>query len=373
MVFVLAALFAPFPLAAQRVEAGMVDESYRYRGPEPADVHLTAVPYHAALRAGWVGFDLGGTVARIDLNGFADTSSARVSDVEWGVSVAPPSGSFFIRVGGDVVGDKAGTYGEALVLGFLGGELVPYAIARRPTATTMGVDAGAELPVGDVRLGLAAGGQAPVSPDPLQLGAFTYRASSEVHASATVERVVHRTGSLFGRAAFQRFFDDELNGTPLYRAGSRIDLAGSYSAPIGLRGSGQLYGTLRILGAADVTRATTRDTEAVRAKLALLVPGLNGTGAERVGVVGGRLRVEGRRIAAIPEVELRVLAADGGILDWIGSAALGAEVRVAGGRLGPRLVVAPEARYRRGRTRSAEGDLDVDGWQIGASGRLVWP
>lgn len=155
--------------------------------------------------------------------------------------------------------------------------------------------------------------------------AGAYRPGDQFQVTAAVDRIVGGAGKLTLRLDGSFFRDGELDGTNVFRSGSRLGAVGSYSYPLGPASSGLFYAGYRH-----------------RSEGTFLVD-LDPRPSQGVAVAGAAIRTPGLGGVLTPSVDLRALRRDDGV-DQGWSVGLGGS-----GEWGTQVVtVVPTARFRFG-------------------------
>jgi len=158
-----------------------------------------------------------------------------------------------------------------------------------------------------------------------EASAGAYRPGDQFQITAAVDRIVGGSGKLTLRLDGSFFRDGELDGTNVFRSGSRLGAVGSYSYPLGPASSGLFYAGYRH-----------------RSEGTFLVD-LDPRPSQGVAVAGAAIRTPGLGGVLMPSVDLRALRRDDGV-DQGWGVGLGGS-----GEWGTQVVtVVPAARFRFG-------------------------
>jgi hypothetical protein len=339
-------------LGEPRVGAGVRFESYSFSDAESVNlesVSLLTIPVSARATIGRR-FELGVTGAfasgaasrqsghESKLSGLIDTQvrlTARLAEDRFRLEAVAllPTGT------GKLEAD------ELDVAGLIAADVLPFAISHWGTGGGVGVNAAAAVPVSPATtLGFSAGYVLAREYEPLAAGDFNYRPGNQLHARAALDHVIGRSGKIAVALSYQRFSEDQGNGTNLYQAGDRLQGVGSLAFPAGARASGIVYlGILR--------RLEGKYTSA----LLPVVP------TEDLAYAGGSMRQPLAGLVLLPSVELRLVGNDDGIdQGYTVSAGTGAEVPLG------TVELVPSVRLRFGRLTVRENqESGITGLELG--------
>lgn len=359
----------PSDLSAQEVGAGAVAQTYTFGSPDAAglaDFRLVTLPLAFSVPIGAY-VEIGAATAFADGRATGTDGStaslAGFTDTDLFLSLGLGRDRAALTLGFTAPsGATSLSLAEATVAGIVAAELLPFAITTWGSGGGAGGDLALAFEAGGWGLGLSGGYQAPRSYEPLDAEAFAYRPGAQMRARVAVDRRVGSASTLAVVVGVQRFEDDALDDSNLFRSGTRVDGSASLTFPVGIRGSGQLH-----------AGAYLRD----RGTLLLEAPALDGAGdspGQQLLTAGGAFRLPlADRVVAVPSVDGRVFRTDDGVgQGWLASAGVGFEIRLAGASFGRHVLLSPHAAFRRGRAVVREdSESDVTGWEAGVTLRLA--
>jgi hypothetical protein len=368
IVAIIAALGAtPTAAQARSVGAGVLVQTYTFQDAEQAglaDVTLRAAPFGAVLPLGSrlavqvVGAWAEATVTGPDgsagtLEGLVDT------DVDVALALVPDrvivTGGFSIPTG-----DASQTIGEVGVAGVLAAELLPFAVTSWGTGGSAGGELALAFQAGAWGVGMSGGYRSALSYEPLADQAFSYRPGAELRARLSLDRDVGESGTLSLLAGWQRFGEDATSERNLFRPGDRFEAVASYAVALGVSASGLFYAS-----------ASRRENGTVLVETPDL-EGATDAPAQALFQAGATFRIPGARVSLLPDVELRAFRSEDGVgQGWLAGAGAELELRLAGRRSGPQLLLAPAGRLRVGHVVVSEGsESGLTGWEAGVTLRL---
>jgi hypothetical protein len=328
IVAIIAALGAtPTAAQARSVGAGVLVQTYTFQDAEQAglaDVTLRAAPFGAVL-------PLGSRLAVQVVGAWAEAT------------VTGPDGS-------------AGT----LEGGVLAAELLPFAVTSWGTGGSAGGELALAFQAGAWGVGMSGGYRSALSYEPLADQAFSYRPGAELRARLSLDRDVGESGTLSLLAGWQRFGEDATSERNLFRPGDRFEAVASYAVALGVSASGLFYAS-----------ASRRENGTVLVETPDL-EGATDAPAQALFQAGATFRIPGARVSLLPDVELRAFRSEDGVgQGWLAGAGAELELRLAGRRSGPQLLLAPAGRLRVGHVVVSEGsESGLTGWEAGVTLRL---
>lgn len=359
---------ASAPVAAQSGGGGLHVQSYRFNDPQAAglaDFRLMSAPFAVALPVGrMIGLEIMGAWAEGRATGpeGAEAVLSGTTDTRAALSVTLVPEHVVVRAESEFpTGRSMHSLEEAAVAGVVAAEFLPFAISSWGSGGSVGGDVALAFQAGGVGIGMSGGYQAAREYEPLTDQPFVYRPGDQLRVRLALDGDVGESGTLSVLLGVQRFSEDLLGGTNLFQSGNRVEGLVSYAFAVGLRGSAQLYGGVlhrargAVLGDLPALEGAT-DSPSQQ----LLSAGL-----------GLRLPVGGRTVFR-PTGDVRgIRTADGIGQGWMGSAGAAFDLRVAGRRFGPRLVLAPSARVHFGRiVAREEAESSLTGWEAGFTVRV---
>lgn len=360
-------LVGPAAAAAQSAGVGARAQTYTFDDPRTAGLErftLVALPYAAAVPlGGGFSFAVGGAYAtgratgeegqEATLSGFTDTDIAVGFALDdWLVLSADAT----VATGRSTLTTK-----ESLVAGVVAADLLPFSVDTWGSGRRMGGSLAVATQAGAWGLGFAAGYRVSSAFEPLPDQPLTYDPGDELHLRVAFDRNVAASSTLSLVLGYQRFSDDELLQTNLFKSGSRLQSVVSLAFPLGVRTSGLVYAGLN-----HRSRGTLLLDESILA-------GAGDSPSQQLLLTGANLRIPlGRRAALLPQTELRVFRAeDGASQGWVASAGASLDLRASGNSAGMRLVLSPLGHLRLGRVIVEEGaETGFFGWEAGLTLRM---
>ena len=354
-------------VGAQSVGGGAVLQTYTFDDPQSAGVErlrLITLPWAASVSLG--------SVAAITLDGAwasgeatsAGGQSATISGLtDTNFAATLGLGPDWLVLSADATlatGRNALSLEESLVAGVVAADLLPFAINTWGSGGSMGGSVAAATQLGPWGLGLAAGYRLARAFEPLSGVSLGYRPGNQLQLRAALDRDVGAS-TLSAVVGYQRFSDDEIQGTNLFRSGNRLQGTVSLAFPLGLRSSALVHA-----GVQHRSSGTLLLDES-------LLAGAGDSPSQQLFSAGADLRLPlGRAVALFPTTELRVFRAeDGASQGWVGTAGVTLDLRLAGNSTRTRLVLSPSARLRTGRVVVEEGaESGLFGWEAGLVLRL---
>ncbi len=362
------ALCSPIAAWGQAARAGGSFQFYSFADAEAAGLEsfsLFTAPYAVAVPiAGLVAVDVSGAYAQGIATGPGGVE-ARMSgptDTQLGLS---------LLLGGDRVvlstsmslptGQESRSLEEATVAAVVAAELLPFPLATWSAGGGAGGDLSLAVQAGEWGIGLAGGYWAGREFEPVPGETFAYRPGDQIQARVALDRDVGESGTLSLLVGLQRFGEDRLEGSNLFRSGNRLEGLVSYAFALGLRGSALAYGGVY---------------HRARGSLLLESPSLDGatdSPSQQLFLGGLNLLLPaGRRVDVVPDVNLRVFRSGDGVgQGWLASAGGALDIRVSGTSFGRNLVLSPSAKARLGRVIVREGaESGIVGWEAGLTLRM---
>lgn len=356
-------LAIPSRLSPQAAGVGIQVQHYSFGDPGAVGIEgytLTTAPFAVSVPVGsWFTFEASSATAK----GVAKAPSGEevqlsgLTDTQIGISVPVGRDRAIVTFGATLpTGQTTLTLEEAAVAGIVAAELLPFAITTWGAGGGGGADLALAFAGGGWGFGVSGGYRTGREFEPLEAGEFSFRPGDQIRFRVAVDREVGEAGTLSLLVGAQRFGEDQLEGTNLFRAGTRVEGLVSYAFPLGLRGSALLYGSVLHRGAGTLLLRESA------------LEGARSAPTQDLFMGGGSFRLPaGRQVVFLPEAQMRVFRAEDGVSQgWIGTVGTGAELRVAGRSLGPRMVLAPSIRIRFGGvTVQEEATTGISGWEVG--------
>jgi len=293
-------VLAPALAVAQSPSAtgggGAVFEVYRFNDPGAAGLEqlsLLTIPVavSAALAPG-VGLDVVGTFARGSLR-HADGSESvltGLTDTQVALNATVLPGLFTVGVIGFLpTGKQKQTESEAEVAGAISADLLPFRISNWGTGGGLGLSGSVTHSTGQVGVGVSASYVLGREFD-LFASDFAYRPGNQLVVRAALDAVVAPASKLAVQLALQHASEDRVNGSNMFRPGSRVLGMVSYDFPAGAAGSAIVYGGVY-----------HRSAGTYLLESALSAP------SENLMLAGGGLRLPLAGVVLQPSVDLRVL------------------------------------------------------------------
>ncbi len=359
----LAGAFLPALAAGQTVGVGPVVQAYQFDNATAAgikSIQLISTPFAVTVPVmPTLAVAVSGAYARgvakaeggeqVTLQGLTDTNI----DVTFGVGLD----WLIVTAGASLpTGNNTHSLEESLVAGVVAAELLPFAVNTWGSGGNAGATVAAARQVGSWGLGLSAGYRVASEYEPLQSQTLSYRPGDQLQLRVALDRDVGTSGTFSVLFGAQRYGNDQISGSELFRSGLRLDAIVSYAFALGLRSSALVYG-----GVNHRANGTLLQQESA-------LGGATDTPAQQLFLAGADVRLPvGRRAALRPTADLRVFRAeDGASQGWISAVGVGFDYRVAGTNSGRRLVLTPSAKARFGRVIVSD-DLEtgVVGWEAG--------
>lgn len=249
---VVAAALALLPLAGHaqgsaEAGAGVAFESYRFGSPDELGVDeltLLTIPLAFSARStGGTALDVRGAWAEGTLTrpGAPSRSISGVTDLE--VSLTRTFGADAVvlgLVGVIPTGTSTHDAEEADVAAAIASDLLPFRISSWGTGGGIGGSVAVARRVGTMGLGASVGYVVAGEFEPRAGESVAFQPGDLIRAAAVVDRTLGAS-KLALRLGFQRYGEDALDGTNLFRSGNRYEAIGSYAFPAGARASGIVY------------------------------------------------------------------------------------------------------------------------------------
>lgn len=131
---------------------------------------------------------------------------------------------------------------EAQAAGAFAADLLPFRVTSWGSGGAAGMAATLSHAAGGFGLGVSAGYSAAQEFTPLAEDERAYRPGNEMTFRVAIDRTIGRSGKASLKLGAQRYGDDHLGGSNLYRSGDRYSAVGSYAFAAGGRSSGAVYG-----------------------------------------------------------------------------------------------------------------------------------
>lgn len=242
----------PAPLGAQLPsewagETGLSYEHYSFGDASAADVEslsLAVVPLTAAARIGPATLRVGGRYARGSL-ARGDGRTASISgptDTDLRVEV-PLAGDAVVLTGVASLPTGRATHGidEAEVAGAVAADVLPFRITNWGTGGGVGGSVAAARAMGPYGVGISAGYVVTGDFEAREGDETRYEPGDMLRVNAVVDRSVGAS-KVSARLSYQRYSEDALGGTNLFRAGDRLEALGIMSFPVSRSASAMVYG-----------------------------------------------------------------------------------------------------------------------------------
>lgn len=334
---------------------GAVWQSYRFGSADAVgveEISLFTVPVAFSARSGGgTAFDVRGAWAEGTLKrpGGASRSIAGVTDLE--VSLTRTFGRDAVVLGlvGVVpTGKSTHSVEEADVAAAIAADLLPFRISNWGSGGGVGGSLAVAHRVGDVGFGASVGYVVAGEFEPRVGESVAFQPGNLLRAAAVVDRNIGGTSKLALRLGFQRYGEDAVEGTNLFRSGNRYEAIGSYAVPAGARSSGIVY-----VGALHRDRGS-------------YLTGVDEAPSQDLLVGGAALRAPAGGGVLTPSADLRVYRRSDGIgQGYIGGAGMAMEWPAGGATL------IPSARVRFGSIDVREGSSSgVTGFEGGMTIRF---
>lgn len=228
-------------------EAGVSYEHYSFGDAGGADVEslsLAVVPLTAAARIGPATLRIGGRFARGTL-ARGDGRTATLSgptDTDLRVEV-PVAGDAVVVRGVASLPTGRATHGvdEAEVAGAVAADVLPFRITNWGTGGGVGASVAAARAMGPYGVGISAGYVVAGDFEVREGDETRYEPGDLLRVNAVVDRSVGAS-KLSARLSYQRYSEDALGGTNLFRAGDRLEALGIVSFPVSRSASAMVYG-----------------------------------------------------------------------------------------------------------------------------------
>jgi hypothetical protein len=268
---------------------------------------------------------------------------------------------------------------ELSALSWIEGGMLPFSATPWPRGASIGGDAIARWEGGPATATVSGGWVRHLEDVAIDGERFSYRQGDQLRGSASMSVGIGKTGTAEGHASVQTFSADLGSGHEVPAAGTRVEAGLSLSwAPrpslgaIVYGGYQDAQGSPRFDDREEdpATAMTPEERELWEAAF----PGLAGVPFFGAAEAGIQLRVTGVRLAVLPEISVRVARRGSESSSILASAGARMELRLAGGRFGPRMILVPSGRIRAGRVVGTDGaESDVLGWQIGVGVAVASP
>lgn len=330
--------------------AGAVFQSYRFGSADAVgveEISLLTVPLAFSARSGGgTALDVRGAWAEGTLKrpGGASRSIAGVTDLEVSLTQTFGRDAVVLGVVGVVpTGKSAHSVEEADVVAAVAADLLPFRISSWGSGGGIGGSLAVARRMGDVGFGASVGYIVAGEFEPRVGESVAFQPGNLLRAAAVVDRNVGGTAKLALRLGFQRYGEDALEGTNLFRSGNRYEAIGSYAFPAGSRSSGIVY-----------AGALHRDKGSY-------LTGVDEAPSQDLLVTGAALRAPAAGGVLTPSADLRVYRRSDGVgQGYIGGVGVAMEWPTGGATL------IPSARVRLGSIDVREGSSSgVTGFEGG--------
>jgi hypothetical protein len=338
-------------------EAGMgaVWQSYRFDAADEVgveEISLLTVPLAFSARSGGgTAFDIRGAWAEGTLvrTGGSSRTIAGVTDLE--VSLTQTFGVDAVvlgLVGAIPTGKSTHSAEEADVAAAIAADLLPFRVSSWGSGGGIGGSVAVARRMGDVGLGASVGYIVAGEFEPRVGEPVAFQPGNLLRAAAVVDRNIGGASKLALRLGFQRYGEDALEGTNLFRSGNRYEAIGSYAFPAGSQSSAIVYA-----GALHRDRGS-------------YLTGVEEAPSQDLLVAGGALRAPAGGGVLTPSADLRVYRRSDGVgQGYIGGVGISMEWPVGGATL------IPSARARLGSIDVREGSSSgVTGFEGGMTIRF---
>ena len=355
-----AALTVPSVAAAQSFGVGPRAQTYTFGDPQAAGLEsftLLTLPYAVSTPlAGALSLSIGGAYAVGRATGSEGQEATLAGLTDTDVALGYAIGDW-LMVGADAsiaTGRSTLSTEESLVAGVIAADLLPFSVTTWGSGRRIGGTVAVATQAGAWGVGLAGGYRVASAFEPLPDQALTYNPGDELQLRLALDRDVAASSTLSVVVDYQRFSDDQLLETNLFKSGNRLSGIGSLAFPLGLRSSALVYA-----GVNHRSRGTLLLEEST-------LSGAGDSPSQQLLLAGTNLRVPlGRSVVVLPQAELRVFRAeDGASQGWVGSTGGSIDLRLLGNSAGTRLVLAPSGWIRLGRVIVEEGsETGLFGWE----------
>lgn len=333
LVAVIAGLFAllissPAEMAAQATpevvdaRGGLVLDHYSFSDEEATGIRslsLFTLPVSAAAPLGErLSVELRSAFARgsleradgssVDLSGLTDTE-LRVGFRRGGDMALQLQGIAMLPTG-----SSSQTPEEAQLAGAVAADLLPFRISNWGSGGGAGVHASVARSFGDTGAGLSASYVVGREFEPLEGEPFGYQPGDQLRIRGAVDHNVGPDARVALSLTLERFSDDAVDGTNLYRSGNRIQALASYAFAPTPRTSALAYGGVfhRSEGTALLDAAPAVPSQALL-------------------LAGGGVRVPMGWGVLVPSGDVRLFRTDDGVgQGWLTGVGLATEIPAAG-------------------------------------------
>ncbi len=359
----LAAAFLPLTAQAQapgpqpfQARVGAVFETYQFADEESVGIRslsLFSVPLAAAFPLGDAAtVEIRSALARGSMESAtgetADITGLTDTEVRLGFRIPGTVTIQLQAIGVIPTGNATHTEEEAVLAGAIASDLLPFRVSNWGAGGGGGALVGVIRSFGASALGVSASYLAGRTFEPLAGESFAYRPGDHLRIRGALDHDLAGAGRLTVSLTLDRFSEDLLDDTNLYRAGNRVQTVASYSFRQGRTGSGVVYGGVfhRSQGTALLEAAPS-------------IP------SQQLLLAGGGLRSPRGTLTWVPTVEFRIhRTADGVGQGWLPGAGLGVEIPTGG------WVVVPTVRGRYGRILVREGsESAISGLELSITAR----
>ena len=363
-----APLLAPRALDAQEVGSGVLIQSFSMSDPEQTGIdryELLVVPFSATLPIGdEVVATASGAWARgvVTGAGGGEAMLAGLTDTDIRLSWSPRPW-LVLRADATIrTGTSQLSLQEGIVAGVTASQLLPTAVKSWGGGSALGGTVALATQVGAWGVGIAGGYLVSESFEPIEDATIGYDPGDLLHVRVAFDRDVGGTSSFSLVFAAQNFADDQVLEANLFQVGTRLQGVASLAFPLANRSSALVFAGAEYRSEGSV--------------LAELLPGVIDTPSQTLLNTGGSARFPlSRRVALLPNVELRLLRTGDGLSQgWLGSGGASLDWRVAGNSTGRSVVLTPSARFMGGSVVVQEGSRSgLLGWEAGLALRVEGP
>lgn len=359
----------PIEVGAQTVGAGAVLQAYTFDDPDAArleSIQLLTTPFSVAVPIGSrLSVQASGAYARgtaTTVNG-REVSLSGLTDTYVGVSTTAGFDWLVVTArAGLPTGAYEHSLEESLVASVVAAELLPFAIKTWGSGGRVGADVAAFRQLGGWGVGFFGGYDLASEYEPVQSQQLAYRPGDQLRARLAVDHDVGSSGTFSTLLGFERYGNDELSGTDLFRSGNRFEAMATYAFAVGSRSSALVFGGVNHRANGTLLSQGTA------------LGGATDAPSQQLFRLGANVFLPvGRRTTLRPTAEARVFrASDGASQGWLTSAGTALEWRLTGTSTGRRVVLEPSGRVRFGRVIVSDGvETGVMGWEAGLSLRVV--
>lgn len=357
----------PVSLGAQTVGAGVSLQNYEFGDPQVAGIesfHLFTVPWGAHVPiAGGVSLAASGAHAKGAARGplGAEASLSGMTDTDLTLGYQHHDWLVVNLDATLATGRNTLSTEESFVAGVIAADLLPFSMNTWGSGRSLGTTVAVATQAGAWGIGFAGAYRAASSFEPISDLDVRYNPGNQIRARVAFDRDIGLSNTLSFILGYQHFTDDDLQGTNLFKAGSRLQGTLSLAFPLGLRSSASVYAGLN-----HRSQGTLLLDESQLA-------GAGDSPSQQLILAGADLRVPfGPRMSVLPRGELRVFrASDGASQGWVSSIGTSLDLRLTGNSASRRLVLSPSGMVRLGKVIVRQGDeTGIFGWEAGLTLRV---